>query len=157
MQNAELERLAILAEECGEVIQIIGKIIRHGYESYNPFDENKTLNRRLLERELSDIELIRKLMIEKGDIDEKMLAKFENKKRKYKNKYLRYNKMTELGDVSKVNDADKQLIVIKKLYEALKALLQAIDDEGWHCEGEDWKEQADARKLLAETSSKYLY
>ena len=26
----EAERLAILAEECGEVIQIIGKILRHG-------------------------------------------------------------------------------------------------------------------------------
>lgn len=33
---AEQERLAILAEEMGEALQIIGKIIRHGYESYNP-------------------------------------------------------------------------------------------------------------------------
>ena len=28
---AETERLAILAEECGEVIQAVGKILRHGY------------------------------------------------------------------------------------------------------------------------------
>lgn len=30
---AEAERLAMLSEECGEVIQVIGKILRHGYDS----------------------------------------------------------------------------------------------------------------------------
>lgn len=33
---AEAERLALLAEECGEAIQAIGKILRHGYESNHP-------------------------------------------------------------------------------------------------------------------------
>lgn len=47
LTNAELERLAILMEECAEVQHIIGKIIRHGYESFNPFDDNKTPNRKL--------------------------------------------------------------------------------------------------------------
>ena len=27
---AEAERLALLMEECGEVVQIIGKVLRHG-------------------------------------------------------------------------------------------------------------------------------
>lgn len=36
---AEAERLAMLSEECGEVIQIIGKILRHGYDSYHPDDQ----------------------------------------------------------------------------------------------------------------------
>lgn len=33
---AQAERLAILAEECSEVIQIIGKILRHGMDSRHP-------------------------------------------------------------------------------------------------------------------------
>ena len=55
MTPEELERLAILAEECAEVQQIVMKIIRHGYNSCNPFDENKTENRELLEKELGDL------------------------------------------------------------------------------------------------------
>lgn len=52
---AQTERLAYLAEECGEVIQIVGKILRHGYDSYNPYDPNKESNKTLLETELNDI------------------------------------------------------------------------------------------------------
>jgi len=51
---AQAERLAMLAEECGEVIQIIGKILRHGYDSYHPQDRTAT-NRQLLGRELTDL------------------------------------------------------------------------------------------------------
>jgi len=36
LNPAELERLAILAEEAAEVVQIANKIIRHGYASYHP-------------------------------------------------------------------------------------------------------------------------
>lgn len=68
---AEHERLAYLMEECGEVVQIIGKILRHGYESRDPtkatptFDPNRggqdgwrntsPTNRELLARELGDV------------------------------------------------------------------------------------------------------
>lgn len=51
---AQAERLAMLAEECGEVIQIIGKILRHGYDSHHPNDP-RTTNRELLGRELTDL------------------------------------------------------------------------------------------------------
>jgi len=51
---AEAERLAMLAEECGEVIQVIGKILRHGYDSYHPVNPSAT-NRQLLGRELTDL------------------------------------------------------------------------------------------------------
>lgn len=33
---AEAERLAMLAEECAELIHVIGKTLRHGYESTHP-------------------------------------------------------------------------------------------------------------------------
>lgn len=55
LSDAELERLAYLAEECGEVIQVIGKIIRHGYESHNPFDPETKSNRTLLTMELTNV------------------------------------------------------------------------------------------------------
>ena len=51
---AEAERLAMLAEECGEVIRIVGKILRHGYASFHPADPNVS-NRELLGRELTDL------------------------------------------------------------------------------------------------------
>ena len=51
---AEAERLAMLAEECAEVIQVIGKILRHGYESHHPETTGVT-NRDLLNAEINDI------------------------------------------------------------------------------------------------------
>lgn len=58
---AEAERLAMLAEECGEVIQIVGKILRHGYDSYHPADPNTT-NRDLLAKELRDVNAVLQAM-----------------------------------------------------------------------------------------------
>jgi hypothetical protein len=48
--------------------------------------------------------------------------------------------------------------IIKELHEALTNLLQAADDEGWINDetGEDWEEQAQARKALANVPEKYL-
>ena len=55
LTDAEIERLAILSEELGEAQQCIGKILRHGYESYNPVVDTGMTNRRELERECGDI------------------------------------------------------------------------------------------------------
>jgi len=57
----EAERLAMLAEECAEVIQIIGKILRHGYEETHP-DDMTISNRQLLSKEIADLFVIIKLM-----------------------------------------------------------------------------------------------
>ena len=69
LTRAEIERLAYLSEECGEVIQIVGKILRHGYDSYNPLDPKKLDNRALLNMELSDILKAMTRMLDSGDID----------------------------------------------------------------------------------------
>ena len=69
LNAAEIERLAILAEECGKVVQIVGKILRHGYRSFDPGDKLQTTNRRLLERELGDLQWIIRHMDDAGDID----------------------------------------------------------------------------------------
>lgn len=64
---AEAERLALLVEECGEVQQIIGKVLRHGYESRWPLD-GKT-NRERLEDELGDLFLIYELFCNAKDLN----------------------------------------------------------------------------------------
>lgn len=42
---AEVERLALLIEDCGEVIQAATKILRHGYASTDPANEDHNGNR----------------------------------------------------------------------------------------------------------------
>lgn len=54
---AQAERLAMLAEECGEVIQVVGKILRHGYDSYHPVNP-RVSNRSLLVKELRDVNAV---------------------------------------------------------------------------------------------------
>lgn len=55
LSPAEAERLAYLMEECAEVQQCIGKILRHGYDSYNPHAPEKGNNRQQLIQELRDL------------------------------------------------------------------------------------------------------
>lgn len=88
---AQTERLAYLAEECAEVIQIVGKILRHGYNSHDPTDPYKeqnttyiTSNRIMLEIELADINKAVFLMDNNEDISIKEIQKrSENAHYKY--------------------------------------------------------------------------
>ena len=93
MTNSELERLAILSEEMGEAIQVIGKIIRHGYDSCHPSDKNNVSNRENLEIELADVSLIINFMHEKKDINLLNFNKLIEKKKNKINKYLHHNKV----------------------------------------------------------------
>lgn len=90
----EAERLAILAEECGEAIQIIGKILRHGYESWHPKDSAKRSNRSLLERELGDINWIVEWMCEpeQSDLNKINIEYFRNMKNLKIGEYLHHQK-----------------------------------------------------------------
>lgn len=86
---AEAERLAILSEEIGEVQQIIGKILRHGYENYHPNDPSVT-NRDLLAVELGHFEYAKRLMLHEKDIDgEKIFGSLDAKRNSIK-KYLHH-------------------------------------------------------------------
>jgi NTP pyrophosphatase (non-canonical NTP hydrolase) len=66
LTQAEIERLAILAEECGEVVQAVGKVLRHGWESQSPYGGKP--NRVSLERELGNVRAIVNLMLDSGDV-----------------------------------------------------------------------------------------
>lgn len=54
---AQVERLAFLAEEMGEALHAIGKVLRHGYGSYDPTlpSELQISNRAMLEQECGDV------------------------------------------------------------------------------------------------------
>lgn len=76
-QQAEL--LAMLSEEAGEIVQAIGKILRHGYESTHP--DGGPTNRDSLERELGDLRAIVEELCDNGDIDEAGMYRSELHKR----------------------------------------------------------------------------
>lgn len=58
---AEAERLAMLAEEAGEIVQAVGKVLRHGYDSYHP-NNPRMNNRELLAKEITDFLAVVELM-----------------------------------------------------------------------------------------------
>lgn len=64
--DEQTEQLAVLAEEMGEALQIVGKVLRHGYQSSNPNDPDRVSNRKLLAREVGDVLHAVCMMIEGG-------------------------------------------------------------------------------------------
>lgn len=89
LSPAELERLAILAEECGEVTQMVGKILRHGYESHHP--SGGLPNRRLLEEELGHVKFITELMIRRTDVSRVEIDEYLQEKSLSVSQYLHHN------------------------------------------------------------------
>jgi NTP pyrophosphatase (non-canonical NTP hydrolase) len=92
---AQRERLQKLAEECSEVIQVVCKILAHGFDSACPVTQNHPLgsdpNRNLLENELGDVMLVYSNMVRLGDIDGQNIFLRGIKKLETVNKYLHHN------------------------------------------------------------------
>lgn len=76
---AEVERLALLAEECGEVAQAVCKVLRHGWESQSPYGGKP--NRVALEREIGDLRAVVNLMLDARDVDMRELQAWQRRKR----------------------------------------------------------------------------
>jgi len=87
---AERERLALMQEECAEVIQACSKILRHGWESKNPLIKDSLTNREHLEKELGHIYNITGLMFD-NDIGFDNVIDHMLKKRSEINKWLHFN------------------------------------------------------------------
>lgn len=85
---AEAERLALLSEECAEVIQAIGKIQRHGYESQHP--DGGPTNRELLEAELGDVGFAICLLLTAEDLAEENVVAAAGRKAEKVWKYLHH-------------------------------------------------------------------
>lgn len=74
LSEAEQERLSILIEECGEVIQAACKILRHGYASNHPVDPWHGTNRRSLEKEIGHIIHVVSRMENASDLDSAVIT-----------------------------------------------------------------------------------
>jgi hypothetical protein len=68
LSKARTERLAIAAEECGEAIMAIGKILRHGLHSWNPNVVGGGTNQDDLARELGDVTFAISMLVEADDV-----------------------------------------------------------------------------------------
>ncbi len=79
LSAAEIERLALLAEECGEVVKAVCKVLRHGYRSESPF--GGPINRVALEREIGNVRAAIDVMIEVGDVRRGDIAHWRQCKR----------------------------------------------------------------------------
>lgn len=65
--------LAVIGEECGEVVQMVGKIMRFGLESYSPEDADRRTNHQLLHDEVGDILAAVDFATERGLLDSETL------------------------------------------------------------------------------------
>ena len=84
LNPAQIERLVMLAEEAGEVIQAVTKILRHGYESYHPNEPTKS-NKVRLQEELADLLAVASMLDDAREITVPgyLIAISKEKKKKY--------------------------------------------------------------------------
>lgn len=91
LTNAESELFAVLAEECGETVQAVGKILRHGKYSWNPDVVSKRTNIEELEKELGDILAVIDLLVRSKVIDAANMHSLKDAKLQRVWKYLHHN------------------------------------------------------------------
>lgn len=94
LSPAQSERLTIVAEECGEVVQAIGKILRHGYGSVHPADTDGPNNRERLERELGDLRAVVQMMLDAGDVEPLAVQQYAISKASRMRPYLHHQEPT---------------------------------------------------------------
>lgn len=87
----EAERLALLLEEAGEVVQAVGKILRHGYESTHP--DGGPTNRESLEREIGDMAAAISMMTERRDLNKAFIRQCQGEKAKKVQKFLHHQEV----------------------------------------------------------------
>lgn len=92
--NAKHERLSLLLEELGECQQIIGKILRHGFESWHPEDASRTTNRELLEKEVGHVLHALDRMCFSDDIDPSSIKDHAYQKGDSVERYLHHQSRT---------------------------------------------------------------
>lgn len=85
----EVELLALLAEECGELVQAIGKILRHGLTSYHPEHPDQS-NRARLAHEMGDVRAAMILVCEAGIVAKTRVHERADDKLRRVNDYLHH-------------------------------------------------------------------
>ena len=68
MSDAQVERLAMMAEEGSEIVSPVTKSMRHGLFSYHPDDPSKQPNAEYLRQEIIDVLAMAQVLLNHGDI-----------------------------------------------------------------------------------------
>lgn len=89
LDPADAELLALLAEECAEVIQAVGKILRHGFESTYP--GAATTNRDNLMKELGHVDCAFRLLVKRQQISRPHVTDAQEKKMASIAQYLHHS------------------------------------------------------------------
>ncbi len=88
LSPAQVERLALLAEEMGEAIQAIGKVLRHGLDNYHP--HGGPLNRTRLEFEMGDVLQALDMLVDAGDLSMPVILEHQAEKKAKVSKHLHH-------------------------------------------------------------------
>jgi len=91
LSDAEAERLALFIEECGEAIQAACKVLRHGYQSFDPTVSRKhrITNRGALAKEMGDVRAAM-IMLCQHDIHKPVVHKYAEEKLESVKKWLHH-------------------------------------------------------------------
>jgi NTP pyrophosphatase (non-canonical NTP hydrolase) len=84
----EAELLALLAEECGKVVQAVTKILRHGPNSTHPASDIKNVAN--LERELGDVCAAMTMMADSFLVQRRSIEVHADEKLKRVQQYLHH-------------------------------------------------------------------
>jgi hypothetical protein len=90
LNEAEHERLALLAGELALAIHAIGEVLRHGYEGRDPLMPQGPTNRDWLEQEIAHVYVAARLMFDAGDIRRVACAEHESIKEESLHRYLHH-------------------------------------------------------------------
>ena len=90
--KAEVERLAVLAEELGEACQAVGKVLRFGWDSYHPRLVERGSNREMLETELGHVLSAIRLLSTSGDVEIELIESAAERKTWSRERWLRNQK-----------------------------------------------------------------
>ena len=85
LSDAQRELFACLAEEAAEVVQAVGKILRHGLYSYG--HGSGETNQEVLAREIGDLEYVVKRLIDGRQVDAMSISTAKHEKAA---KFLKY-------------------------------------------------------------------
>lgn len=121
----EAELLAILSEECGEVVQIVGKILRHGLSSYHPSKPDGLDNRRMLEKELGDVRAATALLNEHYVLNEDAIRRHRDEKMRLLPRYLHHTAVPE--DFREEDIPQLRYVDFERMRETLRKIAKASE------------------------------
>ena len=84
----EIERLAVLGAECGELIQFACKVLLHGWDGASPF--NGKPNQVQVEREAGDVLAAIDAMVQAGELRWREVAAWRGKKAAVGQKWMHH-------------------------------------------------------------------